>query len=65
MMGSAPRDRRVILLLVLMVAVILTSNVASALVPGMDGLLASVPVIVAILVGGTVVVLLGSLRRRN
>jgi hypothetical protein len=31
----------------------------------MDGLLASVPVIVAILVGGTVVVLLATLRGRG
>ena len=65
MMGAAPRDRRVMLLLVLVVTVILTLNVASALVPGMDGLLASVPVIVAILVGGTVVVLVETLRRRS
>jgi hypothetical protein len=65
MMRPAPGDRRVILLLALVVAFILALNVASALVPGMDGLLASVPVIVAILVGGTVVVLLGTLRRRS
>ena len=50
MMGTAPRDRRVMLLLALVVTVILVLNVASALVPGMDGLLASVPVIVAILI---------------
>ena len=65
MMGAAPRDRRVMLLLALVVTVILALNVASALVPGMDGLLASVPVIVAILVGGTVVVLVETLRRRS
>ena len=65
MMGAAPRDRRVVLVLALVVAVILSLNVASALVPGVDGLLASVPVIVAILVGGTVVVLLATLRRRG
>lgn len=65
MMGTAPRDRRVMLLLALVVTVILVLNVASALVPGMDGLLASVPVIVAILVGGTVVVLVETLRRRS
>ena len=53
------------LLLALVVTVILVLNVASALVPGMDGLLASVPVIVAILVGGTVVVLVETLRRRS
>ena len=64
MTGSAPRDRRVIIVLSLVVAIILAVNVASALVPGMDGLLASVPVIVAILVGGTVIVLVGALRRR-
>ena len=65
MMGSVPRDRRVMLLLALVVTVILVLNVASALVPGMDGLLASVPVIVAILIGGTVVVMLGTLRGRS
>ena len=65
MMGAAPRDRRVMLVLALVVTVILALNVASALVPGMDGLLASVPLIVAILVGGTVVVLLSTLRRRS
>ena len=59
-MASAPRDRRVLLLLALVVAVILALNVGSALVPGMDGLLAGVPVIVAILVGGTLIVLLGT-----
>ena len=64
-MGSAVRDRRVLLVLSLVVTIILTLNVASALVPGMDGLLASVPVIVAILVGGTIIVLVGALRRRG
>ena len=65
MTGAAPRDRRVMLLLAVVVAAILALNVASALVPGMDGMLAGVPIIVAILVGGTVVVLLGTLRRRS
>ena len=34
MMGSVPRDRRVILLLAAVVGVILALNVASAIVPG-------------------------------
>jgi hypothetical protein len=62
---SAPRDRRVIVLLGLVVAGVLATNVMSAMVPGMDGLLASAPVIVAILVGGTALVLAGTLRRRG
>ena len=49
MTRSAPRDRRVMLVLAVVVTIILALNVASALVPGMDGLLATVPVIVAIL----------------
>ena len=52
-------------MLSLVVTVILALNVASALVPGMDGLLASVPVIVAILVGGTIVVMVRVLRGRG
>ena len=64
-MSATPPDRRVLIVLSLVVTVILALNVASALVPGMDGLLASVPVIVAILVGGTIVVMVGVLRRRG
>ena len=62
---SATPDRRVLIVLSLVVTIILALNVASALVPGMDGLLASVPVIVAILVGGTIVVMVRVLRGRG
>ena len=58
-----PRDRRVILIMVVLVVVVLALNVISALVPGMDGSLASWPLVIAILVGGTVVVLVQALRR--
>ena len=59
----APRDRRVVLLIALLVAAILVINVISALVPGMDGALASLPVVVLILVAGTLVILARTLRR--
>ena len=62
--APAPRDRRVLLLLALLVLVVLVVNVVSALVPGMDGALASAPIIVVILVVGTAFVLVRSLRRR-
>jgi hypothetical protein len=64
-MSATPPDRRVLIVLSLVVTVILALNVASALVPGMDGLLASVPVIVAILVGGTILVMVRVLRGRG
>jgi hypothetical protein len=56
-------DRRVIGLIAALVAVILVLNVVSAFVPGMDGALASVPVVVLVLVGGTAFVLMRALRR--
>ena len=59
---GAPRDRRVALLIALLVAAILVINVVSALVPGMDGALASMPIVVAILVSGTIVILVRALR---
>jgi len=59
----APRDRRVVLLIGLLVVAILVINVISALVPGMDGALASLPVVVLILVAGTLVILARTLRR--
>ena len=64
-MASSPRDRRVILVLALVVLAILALNVVSAVVPGMDALLASVPVIVAVLLGGTLLVMIGALRSRG
>jgi hypothetical protein len=53
---SSPRDRRVVLLIALLVVVILAINVVSALVPGMDGALASLPIVVAVLVAGTMLI---------
>jgi hypothetical protein len=52
-----------VLLVAALVAGILAVNVLSALVPGLDGLLAAWPVVVLVLVVGTVAVLLRSLRR--
>jgi hypothetical protein len=59
---EAPRDRRVALVIGLLVAAILVINVVSAIIPGMDGALASMPIVVAILVGGTIVILVRALR---
>jgi hypothetical protein len=56
-------DRRVITLIAALVALILVINVVSAFVPGMDGALASAPVVVLILLGGTALVLVRALRR--
>ena len=61
--AGAPRDRRVLLLLGALVVAVLAINVASAAVPGMDGALASMPIVVLILVIGTIVVLGRSIRR--
>ncbi|MFV2065138.1 MAG: hypothetical protein ACC726_16735 [Chloroflexota bacterium] len=60
---EAPRDRRVLLLLAVLVAIVLAINLISAIVPGMDGTLASMPIVVLILVVGTIVVLVRSIRR--
>lgn len=60
----SPRDRQVVLVLAALVAAVLVVNVLSALVPGMDGALASAPIIVLILVIGTVFVLVRSIRAR-
>ena len=49
-------------MIALLVVAILAINVVSALVPGMDGALASMPIVVAILVGGTIVILVRALR---
>jgi hypothetical protein len=46
------------------VAGALALNLVSALVPGLDAALAGLPIIIGLLVGGTLVVLLGGLRRR-
>jgi hypothetical protein len=60
---GAPRDRRVVLVIGALVAVILVVNIISALVPGIDGALASLPIVVLILVVGTALILARSLRR--
>jgi hypothetical protein len=56
-------DRRVVTLIGLLVVVVLVLNVLSAVVPGMDGVLAAVPIVVAILIGGTLLVLARAVRR--
>ena len=61
--GRAPRSRTVVLLIGAVVVGVLGISVLSAVVPGMDGLLASAPVIMLILLVGTVAVLGGTLRR--
>lgn len=58
-----PRARTVVLLVAALVAAVLGANLLSALIPGLDGALATVPLIVLLLVGGTTVVLGRTLRR--
>lgn len=60
--SSAPRDRRVFLIIGALVIGLLAFSVVSALVPGIDATLAAVPIVVVVLVVGTVVVLARSLR---
>ena len=62
---EAPRDRRVVLIIGLIVVGLLAASVVSALVPGMDAALAAVPVVILVLVLGTVVVLARSIRGRD
>ena len=59
---QAPRDRKVLLLLGVLVLAVLVVNVVSALVPGMDGALASMPIVVLLLVIVTVLILGRSIR---
>ena len=56
-------DRRVVLFLGLLVVGILAASLVSALVPGLDGLLAGWPIVMVVLVVGTIWVLARSLRR--
>lgn len=58
-----PADRRIILLVVVLVAAVLVVDVVSGLIPGIDGALASLPIVVLVLVVGTVVVFARSIRR--
>lgn len=60
--GRAPRDRRVFLLVGAIVFGLLAFSVVSALVPGIDATLAAAPIVVIVLVVGTVLVLARSLR---
>jgi hypothetical protein len=62
---AAPRDRRVVLIVGALVVIVLAAGVISALVPGLDATFAAVPIVIAILVIGTVVVLGRSLRARG
>ncbi len=63
--GGAPGDRRVVLLIGLLVVAVLAVNLVSAMLPGMDGALASAPIVVIVLVLGTVLILARSLRRQG
>ncbi len=63
--ASAPRDRRVIGLVAALAAGILLVSVVSGLVPGIDGALAALPIIVLLLVVGTAWVLARSLLTRD
>jgi hypothetical protein len=56
-------DRRVVGLIAVLVAIVLVLNIVSAFVPGMDGALASAPVIVGILIAGTLLILARAIRR--
>jgi hypothetical protein len=58
------RDRHVLALLAAIVAGILALNVVSAVVPGLDAALAGLPVVVGVLVGGTLLVVVSAFRRR-
>lgn len=60
---GTPRDRRVFVVIAVLVVAILVINLVSAVVPGMDGALASMPIVVAVLVGVTMLVLARALLR--
>lgn len=59
---GAPRDRLVVLIVGGLVVGLLAFSVVSALIPDIDGTLAAVPLVIAVLVVGTVLVLVRSLR---
>ncbi len=59
---GAPRDRRVFLIIGALVLGLLAFSVISALIPDIDATLAAVPVVVVVLVVGTVLILARSLR---
>jgi hypothetical protein len=57
------RDREVLLLMAAVVAVVLALNVLSAIVPGMDRLFASAPVLIIAMLAISGLVLWGVVRR--
>lgn len=59
---GAPPDRRVVLIIGVLVVGLLLASVISGLVPGIDGTLAAAPIVVVVLVVGTVLVLVRSVR---
>ena len=60
-----PTDRRVVVLIALLVGAVLALNLLSALVPQLDAALGSAPIVVIGLVLGTGLVLLRVLRREG
>ena len=59
---GAPRDRRVFFIIGALVIGLLAFSVISALIPDIDGTLAAVPLVIVVLVVGTVFVLARALR---
>jgi len=57
------RDRDVVLLMAGVVVCVLAANLLSAIVPGLDVVLARVPILVLVLLAGTALVLVAALRR--
>lgn len=60
--AGAPRDRRVFLIIGALVVGLLAFSVVSALIPDIDGTLAAVPLVIIVLVAGTLLVLARSVR---
>jgi len=60
-----PRDRRVLLIVGALVVGILAASLVSAFVPGIDATLAAAPIVIGVLLVGTAVVLVRSLRGRS
>lgn len=59
------RDREVVWSMLAVVGLVLAADVASALLPGSDIVLARSPVVVIVLLMGTLVVLIGGVRSRR
>jgi carbon starvation protein CstA len=59
---GTPQDRRVVVLIGLLVAAVLLVSLVSALLPEIDGALASAPIVVIALVVGTVLLMARALR---